>query len=86
MRNPKARSRRLTDGTRWRTFMKLLPLDDLVPSYTNAGAPEPGLEALLARKFCDPCGAFDGEPPEVEPACNGRREEASSSIEWCLRS
>ena len=30
------RSRRLTDGTRWRTFMRLLRLDDLMTSYTNA--------------------------------------------------
>ena len=36
-----ARSRRLTDGTRWRTFMRLLRLDDLMTSYTNAGAPDP---------------------------------------------
>src|SRR6476660_6485720 len=35
-----ARSRRLTNGTRWRTFMRLLRLDDLMASYTNAGAPE----------------------------------------------
>jgi hypothetical protein len=35
-----ARSRRLTDGTMWRTFMRLLLLDDLMASYTNAGAPE----------------------------------------------
>ena len=34
------RSPRLTDGTRWRTFMRLLRLDDLMTSYTNAGAPE----------------------------------------------
>ena len=34
-----ARSRRLTDG-RWRTFMRLLRLDDLMAYYTNAGAPE----------------------------------------------
>ena len=34
------RSQRLTDGTRWRTFMRLLRLDDLMTSYTNAGAPE----------------------------------------------
>ena len=30
------RSRRLTDGTRWRTFMRLLRLDDMMTSYTNA--------------------------------------------------
>src|SRR5712692_6161325 len=30
------RSRRLTDGTRWRTFMRLLRLDDLIAFYTNA--------------------------------------------------
>ena len=34
------RSQRLTDGTRWRTFMRLLRLDDLMAFYTNAGAPE----------------------------------------------
>jgi hypothetical protein len=28
-----ARSRRLTDGTRWRTFMRFLRLDDLMASY-----------------------------------------------------
>jgi hypothetical protein len=42
MRNPMDRSQRLTDGTRWRTFMRLLPLDDLITSYTNA-RPEAGL-------------------------------------------
>jgi hypothetical protein len=35
MRNPIDRSQRLTDGTRWRTFMRLLRLDDLMTSYTN---------------------------------------------------
>jgi hypothetical protein len=30
------RSRRLKDGTRWRIFMRLLRLDDLMTSYTNA--------------------------------------------------
>jgi hypothetical protein len=30
------RSRRLTDGTRCGTFMRLLQLDDLMTSYTNA--------------------------------------------------
>jgi len=35
MRDPKDRSRRLTDGTRWRTFIGLLRLDDLITSYTN---------------------------------------------------
>ena len=30
------RSRRLTDGTRWRIFMRFLRLDDLMTSYTNA--------------------------------------------------
>ena len=34
------RSQRLKDGTRWRTFMRLLRLDDLMTSYTYAGAPE----------------------------------------------
>jgi hypothetical protein len=36
------RSQRLTDGTRWRTFMRLLQLDDMMTSYTNA-RPEAGL-------------------------------------------
>src|ERR1043165_8443749 len=40
MRDPMDRSQRLTDGTRWRTFMRLLRLDDLMTSYTNAGSPE----------------------------------------------
>ena len=30
------RSRRLKEDTRWRTFMRLLRLDDLMTSYTNA--------------------------------------------------
>src|SRR5580658_1675160 len=36
MRAPRDRSRRLMDGTRWRTFMRLLRLDDLMTYYTNA--------------------------------------------------
>jgi len=36
MRDPMDRSQRLTDGTRWRIFMRLLPLDDMMTSYTNA--------------------------------------------------
>jgi hypothetical protein len=36
MRDPMDRSQRLTDGTRWRTFMRLLLFDDLMTSYTNA--------------------------------------------------
>src|SRR5215831_17655918 len=35
MRDPMDRSQRLTDGTRWRTFMRLLRLDDLMTSYTQ---------------------------------------------------
>src|SRR5215471_7879853 len=44
MRDPMDRSRRLTDGTRWRTFMRLLRLDDLMTSYTNAS---PGVGLLM---------------------------------------
>jgi hypothetical protein len=44
MRHPMDRSRRLTDGTRWRTFMRLLRLDDLMTSYTNA---RPGAGLLV---------------------------------------
>jgi len=38
------RSRRLTDGTKWRTFIQLLRLDDLMTSYTNA---RPGAGLLV---------------------------------------
>jgi hypothetical protein len=38
------RSQRLTDGTRWRIFMRLLLLDDLITSYTNA---RPGAGLLV---------------------------------------
>jgi hypothetical protein len=38
------RSRRLTDGTRWRTFMRFLRLDDLMAFYTNA---RPGAGLLV---------------------------------------
>jgi len=31
------RRRRLTDDARLRTFMRLLRLENLMPSYTNAG-------------------------------------------------
>jgi hypothetical protein len=42
------RSRRLTDGTRWRTFMRLLGLDDLKTSYTNA---RPGAGLLGGSRY-----------------------------------
>jgi hypothetical protein len=44
MRDPMDRSQRLTDGTRWRTFMRLLRLDDIKTSYTNA---RPGAGLLV---------------------------------------
>jgi hypothetical protein len=44
MRYPMDRSQRLTDGTRWRTFMRLLLFDDLMTSYTNA---RPGAGLLV---------------------------------------
>jgi len=44
MRDPMDRSQRLTDGTRWRTFMRLLLLNDLIISYTNA---RPGAGLLV---------------------------------------
>src|SRR5262245_43531704 len=44
-----ARSRRLTDGTRWRIFIWFLRLDYLMASYTNAGAPERAFSAALTR-------------------------------------
>jgi hypothetical protein len=44
------RTWRLTDGKRWRTFMLLLRLDDLMTSYTNArpGA-GPSMASFLKR-------------------------------------
>jgi hypothetical protein len=44
MRDPMDRSQRLTDGTRWRTFIRLLLFDDLMTSYTNA---RPGAGLLV---------------------------------------
>src|ERR1700683_3864976 len=44
MRKPMDRSLRLKNGTRWRTFMRLLLLDDLITSYTNA---RPGAGLLV---------------------------------------
>jgi hypothetical protein len=44
MRDPIDRTRRLKDGTRWRTFMRLLLFDDLMTSYTNA---RPGAGLLV---------------------------------------
>jgi hypothetical protein len=44
MRDPMDRSQRLTDGTRWWTFMRLLLFDDLMTSYTNA---RPGVGVLV---------------------------------------
>jgi hypothetical protein len=58
MRDPMDRSQRLTDDTRWRTFMRLL---SLMTSYTNA-RPGAGLlvvdldlgtaSGLLASRCC----------------------------------
>jgi hypothetical protein len=36
MRDPMDSRQRLTDSARWRTFMRLLLLNDLITSYTNA--------------------------------------------------
>jgi len=44
MRDPMDRRQRLTDGTRWRTFMRFLRLDDLTIFYTNA---RPGAGLLV---------------------------------------
>jgi hypothetical protein len=53
MRDPMERSQRLTDGGRWWTFMRLLRLDDLMTSYTNAPMNEnkfgPSGQAVLKR-------------------------------------
>src|SRR5690242_5947533 len=54
MRNPMGRSRRLRDGTNWRTFMRLLRLDDLMTSYTHARhitIPEKSVFRLESRFF-----------------------------------
>src|SRR5665213_1304944 len=44
MRDPMDSSGRLKDGTRWRTFMRFLLLDDLITSYTHA---RPGAGLLV---------------------------------------
>jgi hypothetical protein len=52
MRNPVERTRRLRDGTSWRTFMRLLRLDDLMTSYTHArpiAIPEKSVFRLISR-------------------------------------
>ena len=59
-----ARSRRLTDGTRWRTFMRLLRVDDLMTSYTNAGA----LELASSRWISTLPGMASSDRCEVERA------------------
>src|SRR4029077_1483794 len=54
MRNPVERSRRLRDGTSWRTFMRLLRLDDLMTSYTHGrhiAIPEKSVFRLICRVF-----------------------------------
>src|SRR5579862_2282033 len=56
MRHPMDRRRRLTDGTRWRTFMRLLLLNDLMTSYTNA---RPGAGGGLP--IFRPCGSILSE-------------------------
>jgi hypothetical protein len=45
------RSRRLTDGKKWRTFMRLLRLDDLMTSYTKA-RPGTGLLVVDLESIC----------------------------------
>ena len=47
------RSQRLTDGTRWRTFMLLLLFDDMTKCYTNArpGVFEAGSAGRLVGEF-----------------------------------
>jgi hypothetical protein len=55
MRDPMDRSQRLTDGTRWRTFMRLLRLDDLMSSYTNA---RPGAGLLVVDLDLSPASGL----------------------------
>src|SRR6187402_3576248 len=58
MRAPMAMSRRLTDGTRWRTFMRLRRLDELMASYTSAGARGACGELARVRLFTGIDGCF----------------------------
>ena len=47
------RSQRLRDGTRWRTFMRLLRLDDLMTSYTHGrhiAIPEKSVFRLISSR------------------------------------
>src|SRR5580704_6876185 len=52
MRNPVERSRRLRNGTNWRTFMRLLRLDDPMTSYTHGrhiAIPEKSVFRLISH-------------------------------------
>src|SRR5487761_2663093 len=63
------RTQRLTDGTRWRTFMRLLRLDDLMTSYTNASprswcfAVDPGTASGLIASSQNEWRTVNGEQP-----------------------
>ena len=50
-----SKSQRLTDDTGWRKFMRLLRLDDMMTSYTNARRSRGGsllcAQALVDRSF-----------------------------------
>jgi hypothetical protein len=63
------RSRRLRDGTSWRTFIRLLRLDDLMTSYTHGrhiAIPEKSVLRLISRASSTgrvPFQPVDATPP-----------------------
>jgi hypothetical protein len=64
------RSQRLTDGTRWRTFMRLLLLDDLITAYTNA---RPGAGLLVV----DPTGILTHSRQTVDVNLTVRQDASN---------
>src|SRR5262245_43193399 len=85
IRNPTDRRERLTNGTRWWIFMRLLQLKDLMTCYTNA-RPEAGLFARLPRPSCSRhpalvnCG--DSVETAFEPLRQGKLEIPCSLVYW----
>src|SRR5579864_5444289 len=81
MRNPMDSSQRLTDGTRWRTFMRLLLLDDLITSYTHA---RPGVGLLVVDLDLGTARYPYGGRPDSGAPMNGRQLRAVTGGEFDL--
>src|SRR5882724_2353662 len=86
MRNPVERTRRLRDGTNWRTFMRLLRLDDLMTSYTHArpiAIPEKSVFRLVSRLLVH---WATGTPVSAVPVLRTWHTSASALLESGQRS